>query len=82
MKAPELTPAQKAAHRISWFVIDHDRTTGEKIKIPREGRIIGLGYDAECSCGWESKTGGAIMARVEDAVWDHKFDVAHGLVRS
>lgn len=36
------------------------------------------GWDAECSCGWGSHTGGAILARVREAVANHKWEVANG----
>jgi hypothetical protein len=30
------------------------------------------GYDATCSCGWDSRTGGALRRYVADLVADHK----------
>lgn len=30
------------------------------------------GWDAECSCGWNSRTGGAIQERVREAIADHR----------
>jgi hypothetical protein len=70
----ELTPEQKAAHRISWFVKAGDEW------IPRTKSMGGTwGYDAKCSCGWESRTGGAVERHVRRCVDDHKFDVKYGL---
>jgi hypothetical protein len=31
------------------------------------------GYDVECYCGWASKTGGAIKARVAEALTHHRL---------
>lgn len=36
------------------------------------------GWDARCSCGWGSHTGGAIAPRIRDAIASHKWDVANG----
>ena len=30
------------------------------------------GYDAECSCGWATRTGGATRRYIEGEVWLHK----------
>jgi hypothetical protein len=66
----KLTPEQHKAHRISWFVY----AGGEMI--PRESTMRGQwGYDAKCSCGWESRTGGGTRSYVEDMIANHKFDV-------
>ena len=35
-------------------------------------------YDAVCSCGWDSKTGGAVRSFVQARVNEHKWSVAHG----
>ena len=70
----DLTPEQKREHRISWFVW----ADGEKI--PHTSGMRGTwGHDARCSCGWETRTGGAVKSYVQRLVDDHKFDVAHGL---
>lgn len=62
-------------HRIRWFVYTD---SGEKI--PRTSSMRGAwpGYDAECSCGWSSRTGGGVQSWVEDLVRDHKRDVEYG----
>jgi hypothetical protein len=60
-------------HRIRWFVV----VNGERY--PREATMRGYtAFEATCSCGWDSKTGGAVRSAVEHAVWEHKFDVEHG----
>lgn len=33
----------------------------------------GQGYDFECSCGYESRTGGAILSAIQKQIWQHKF---------
>jgi hypothetical protein len=44
----------------------------------------GQGYDFECSCGYESRSGGAIFTQIQKEVYEHKlyvhdydFDSAH-----
>jgi hypothetical protein len=52
---------------IKWFVY-----AGEE-KIRYNATMRGTwGYDAECSCGWETKTGGAIKSSVQADVELHK----------
>jgi hypothetical protein len=64
-----LTAETKAAHRARWFVY-----AGSE-KIPYQSTMRGHwpGYDVECSCGWESRTGGATRTSVEDMLFDHRF---------
>jgi hypothetical protein len=60
-------------HRVSWFVWAGDET------IPHTAGMRGTwGYDAKCSCGWESGTGGAVRRFVQRAVDEHKWDVENG----
>lgn len=52
---------------IKWFVY-----AGEE-KIARTSSMRGRwGYDAECSCGYETKTGGGVRTWVESMIEDHK----------
>lgn len=46
--------------------------------VPRTSMMRGRdwGWDVRCSCGWESRTGGAIQERVREMVDDHLGDVA------
>lgn len=64
----------ETAHRISWFVY----AGGERI--PRTASMRGTwGYDATCTCGWDSQTGGATRSSVAYDVWFHKtFDHEEG----
>jgi hypothetical protein len=53
---------------IKWFSVD---TNGNKFR--NNKGFISNGWDATCSCGWESKTGGAIKASVQNDVENHKL---------
>jgi len=53
---------------IKWFVY-----AGEE-KIAHNATMRGTwGYDAECSCGWKTTTGGAIKSCVSEEVKWHKI---------
>lgn len=53
---------------IKWFVYAGDE------KIPHTSHMRGeWGYDFECSCGYQSRTGGALLRYVRDLVTDHKI---------
>jgi hypothetical protein len=59
-------------HRISWWVWAGDQ------KIRRAATMRGTwGYDVTCSCGWETRTGGATLRYIRDEVWHHKRDYSH-----
>jgi hypothetical protein len=53
---------------IKWFAV---APNGEKIR--NNQGLINNAWDATCSCGWESKTGGAIKASVLRDVESHKI---------
>lgn len=74
METPQGKAKMAETHKVRWFVY----AGGEKM--PRESTMRGAwdGYDAECSCGWKSRTGGAVKRAVTDAVRSHKWDVANG----
>lgn len=60
-------------HQIRWFVYvgDHPRTL-----IPREASMRGQwDYEARCSCGWETRTGGALRRWIQQKIEAHKLDV-------
>lgn len=62
-------------HKIRFFaVVNGERT-------PRTSDMFSgaFGWDATCSCGFDTKTGGAIMARVDEAVIAHKAEAAAAL---
>lgn len=63
-----ISPEVLKAHRVTWYVW----AGGEKIR--RTSNMRGSwGYDTVCSCGWESRTGGATRKSVEDEVFSHRL---------
>lgn len=54
---------------IQWFAVMHDGST-----IRNNKGFIHNAWDVKCSCGWESRTGGAIKACVQREVEAHKWD--------
>lgn len=55
-------------HKITWWVY-----AGTE-RIRRTAQMRGTwGYDATCSCGWDTRTGGAVKRYVADEVWTHKL---------
>lgn len=61
--------AKPQTHRIRWFGIDP--TDGKQIPRNRYMPAKCWGWDAKCSCGWETRTGGAIQERVRESVHFH-----------
>ena len=61
---------------IKWFVWSCDQ------KMPRESSMRGTwGYDAECSCGWRTNTGGATRSCIQNEIENHKrFDHDYQMV--
>ena len=60
------------AHRITWWVY----AGSERIR--RTAAMRGTwGYDATCSCGWDTHTGGATRGYVQREVDFHKWEVAN-----
>jgi hypothetical protein len=55
---------------IKWFAVLSD---GSKMR--NNKGFIHNAWDVECSCGWESRTGGAIKAAVVKDVDKHKLFV-------
>jgi hypothetical protein len=55
-------------HRISWFAYADGK------RIPRTASMRGTwGYDVTCSCGWDSRTGGATKSYLTAEVQLHKI---------
>lgn len=70
-----------AEHRIRWWVYSVG-SSGQPVRIRYERTMRGQwGFDATCSCGWDSRTGGAIRPRVREYVADHKWDAAYEAAR-
>ena len=63
------------AHTISWFGVDP--STRERIPRTRHMNGADWGWDATCSCGWDSRTGGAIQQRIIESIADHKWEAAY-----
>lgn len=58
------------SHKITWWVLAGDE------RIRRTSTMRGAwGFDATCTCGWDSRTGGALKNAVQRSVDDHKWDV-------
>ena len=69
-----ITPETVKAHQARWFV--YTGGYGQPLeKIPHAASTRGhwRGYDVECSCGWESKTGGATKTSVANDLWEHRL---------
>lgn len=69
-------------HGVRWSV--YADGLGQPLeRIPRQSAMRGHwpGYDAAGSCGWDSGTGGAIRRAAEDAIEDHRREVAWELGR-
>ena len=56
-------------HRITWWVY----AGGERIRHASTMRGHWPGYDATCSCGWDTRTGGAVRNYIRHEVWFHKW---------
>ena len=56
-----------AGHRAAWWVY----AGSERI---RHNAIMrgAWGYDVTCSCGWDSRTGGAVRRYVREQLDDHR----------
>jgi len=54
--------------QIQWFAVLHD---GSKMR--NNKGFIHNAWEVKCSCGWESRTGGAIKAAVVRDVEAHKW---------
>lgn len=66
-----MTETRTATHKITWFVV----VDGQRIR--RTSTMRGTwGYDVDCSCGQQTRTGGATRSHIEGRVYDHKhFDL-------
>ena len=53
--------------QIKWFSVSRD---GSKMR--NNQGFISYSWDVTCSCGWETKTGGAIKSFIKDEVEYHK----------
>lgn len=70
-----MAPAYGTIHRVRWFVYTgHVTSAGVPERIPRTASMRGSwpGYDAVCSCGWETQTGGAVRSYIKQEISWHK----------
>lgn len=64
----------RTEHRIRHYV-----HSGDTI-VPRESTMRGeWPCEAKCSCGWETRTGGAVRSCIDRMVADHKFEAKIGI---
>jgi hypothetical protein len=57
---------------VKWFVW----AQGEKL--PKKSGMLGYkGFDAQCSCGYETRTGGGVYSWVKEDIETHKL-LEHG----
>lgn len=63
--------ATTAAHRITWWV--YTGNGSERIRRTAAMRGQWPGYDVTCSCGWETRTGGAVRSYIASEVHFHKW---------
>ena len=62
-----------AHHKISWFVYAWDNEGNEE-RLRRTSQMRGTwAYDVECSCGWQSRTGGATERHIKEQIIQHKL---------
>jgi len=59
--------ATKEKVSIEWFAVFAD---GSKMR--NNQGFVHNAWDVKCSCGWETKTGGAIKSYMIKEVWSHK----------
>jgi len=63
-------------HRIRWFARVPESLEAPDGYLPRSRGMRGAWpWDARCSCGWESRTGGAVESFVRRMVEEHRADV-------
>lgn len=59
---------ETAPAKITWWVY------AGRERIRRTSMMRGLwGYDATCTCGWDSRTGGATRRSIVEKIADHKM---------
>lgn len=68
------TPATRANHRIRWYARVQPDGYVPDGWLPRNSQMAdaSFGWDVKCSCGQQTGTGGAIAARIREAVYWHR----------
>lgn len=59
-------------HSIRYFGIADD---GSRVPCTKTMKGSDWGWDATCACGWDSRTGGVIHARIVELVAAHKAEI-------
>lgn len=75
--------ATATAHRMTWYVFTGGLdSNGRPEKIRKTAGMRGMwpGYDVVCTCGFESRTGGATLTSIKATVADHKWLAAADLL--
>lgn len=68
-------------HRMRWFARIIPCPEAPDGWLPRTAAMRGQwGWDARCSCGQETRTGGAVESNIRQYIWEHRFAAAHDLV--
>lgn len=62
----------KSHHRARWFA--YSGPYGALLPLKSGQRLYGIGYEVECSCGWKTRTGGAVKASVKEDHGRHIWD--------
>lgn len=64
-----------SAHRIRWYVRVPPCEEAPDGYLRHTASMRGTwGYDARCSCGWDSRTGGAVRSYVQREIDSHRFE--------
>jgi len=58
-------------HMISWIAVRPNGDTEPRQSWMKD-RESGFGWDAQCSCGWKTYTGGALASYIRREIKDHK----------
>lgn len=68
---------EQTTHSIQWFGRIEPCPEFPEGLVPRTSMMQGRdwGWDVRCSCGWESRTGGAIQARLREMVAFHRYEI-------
>jgi hypothetical protein len=59
-------------HKITYFVY-----AGDQLIRHQRGMVGFKAWEANCSCGWQTRTGGAIESAIKRDVRWHKIDQIH-----
>jgi hypothetical protein len=71
------TQTETQTHRARWYGVAYDREARQSYRTPRTSHMndADWGWDAVCSCGYDTRTGGAIAVRVREMLAEHRWDV-------